>query len=47
MSEPNDYFPNRTGGGPNVDYMKIESELNLVMDTYISTPEEVIMLRGN
>lgn len=47
MPMNNDYFPMRAGGGPNVDYMKIESELNLVMDTYISTKEDVIMLRGN
>jgi len=47
MSEPNTYFPGRIGGGPNVDYMKIESTLNLVMDTFISTKDEVYMLRGN
>ena len=43
---PNDYFPGRTGGGPNVDYMKIESELNLIMDLYCSTIDEVKLLRG-
>ncbi len=42
----NDYFPGRTGGGPNVDYMKIETELNLVMDQYCSTVAEVKILRG-
>ena len=46
MPNNNDYFPARAGGGPNVDYMKIESELNLVMDTYISSQEDILMLRG-
>jgi hypothetical protein len=42
----NDYFPGRDGGGPNVDYMKIISDLNLEMDLYCSTVEEIRILRG-
>ncbi|MGI6392101.1 MAG: hypothetical protein ACOX16_00605 [Candidatus Izemoplasmatales bacterium] len=46
MESSNDYFPGRVGGGPNVDYMKIESELNLVMKKTCSTVDEVILRRG-
>jgi len=42
----NDYFPGRTGGGPNVDYMKIVSDLDLVMDLFVDSIEEVKELRG-
>lgn len=42
----NDYFPGRPGGGPNVDYMKIVSDLNLVMDLFVDNVEAVKELRG-
>lgn len=42
----NDYFPGRTGGGPNVDYMKIVSELTLEMQLTCTTIDEVKMMRG-
>lgn len=42
----NDYFPGRPGGGPNVDYMKIVSNLDLVMDLFFDNIEDVKMMRG-
>ncbi len=42
----NQYFPGRPGGGPNVDYMIIESFVDIEMNQYCDTVEEVILLRG-